>query len=450
MQEKFNEYLTMVFEGQKHFEGIPSHWYSDYNVKRGLRNADGTGVLAGLTAIGEVHGYLVDEGNRVPIEGSLRYRGISIKDIVDNCLKEDRFGFEEVAFLLTFGYLPNREQLDYFTKLLANNRKLPDGFAEDMILKAPSKNIMNKLERSVLALYSYDDNPDDTSISNVLNQCIGLISRLPLMAVYSYNALDHYHNDASLFVHKPLPEKSTAENILHLLRNDSSYTALEAKILDLALVLHAEHGGGNNSTFTTHVVTSSGTDTYSSVAASLCSLKGPKHGGANIKVVNMISEIKENVKDWNDDEEIQAYLIKILNKEAFDKSGLIYGMGHAVYSLSDPRSELFKIFVKELAKEKNRLDELALYSKVEKIAPKAIAEKRKIFKGVSANIDFYSGFVYSMLDLPIELYTPLFSIARIAGWSAHRLEELYNGGKIVRPAYKTIFEKYDYIALSDR
>jgi len=427
-------------------DSIDPELYTKYDVKRGLRDSKGKGVLAGLTKVSQI----ISNKDGEPCEGELYYRGYNINDLVDGFISENRFGFEEIVYLLLFGELPSKEDLIKFNTLLAEYRFLPPSFVRDIIMKATSKDTMNILARGVLTLYSYDDNPDDTSISNVLNQCIGLISRLPLMAVYSYNALDHYHNDASLFVHKPLPEKSTAENILHLLRNDSSYTALEAKILDLALVLHAEHGGGNNSTFTTHVVTSSGTDTYSSVAASLCSLKGPKHGGANIKVVNMISEIKENVKDWNDDEEIQAYLIKILNKEAFDKSGLIYGMGHAVYSLSDPRSELFKIFVKELAKEKNRLDELALYSKVEKIAPKAIAEKRKIFKGVSANIDFYSGFVYSMLDLPIELYTPLFSIARIAGWSAHRLEELYNGGKIVRPAYKTIFEKYDYIALSDR
>ncbi|MBE7011390.1 MAG: citrate/2-methylcitrate synthase [Ruminococcaceae bacterium] len=440
----------MVFEGQKHFEGIPSHWYSDYNVKRGLRNADGTGVLAGLTAIGEVHGYLVDEGNRVPIEGSLRYRGISIKDIVDNCLKEDRFGFEEVAFLLTFGYLPNREQLDYFTKLLANNRKLPDGFAEDMILKAPSKNIMNKLERSVLALYSYDDNPDDISVSNLLRQSLELISRFPMMIAYGYAAKMHYFNGTSLVLHNSNPELSTAENFLYVTRANHKFKPIEAKILDLALMLHAEHGGGNNSAFAIRVLSSSNTDTYSAIAAGVGSLKGPKHGGANQSMMRQMEEVKAAVSNWEDEEEVKEYLCKVLRKEAGDGSGLIYGVGHAIYSLSDPRAIVLGECAKTLAEETDNMKEYKLYEAVAKMAPVAFKEVKGITAAMPINVDFYSGLIYKMLGIPEDLYTPIFAMARVVGWCAHRIEEIMTGGKIIRPAYKSVVERSGYIPIDER
>lgn len=375
---------------------------------------------------------------------------MNVEDIVAGFLKEKRFGFEETVYLLLFGDLPTKEQLDEFTQLLARYRSLPPSFVRDVILKAPSSDMMNTLARSVLTLYSYDNNANDISIDNVLRQCLQLIASFPLLSVYGYHAYNYYHNGESLFIHNPLPELSTAENILRILRPDSSYTELEAKILDLALVLHAEHGGGNNSTFTTHVVSSSGTDTYSTVAASLGSLKGPKHGGANIKVVQMFEDMKRNIANWKNEDEVAVYLKKLLHKEAFDCAGLIYGMGHAVYSLSDPRANIFKGFVERLSEEKGRTDEYELYSTVAKLAPQIIAEERKIYKGVSANIDFYSGFVYSMLDLPMELYTPIFAISRIAGWSAHRIEELINAGKIIRPAYRNVAARRPYIALSDR
>ncbi len=424
--------------------------YNKYEVKRGLRDTDGRGVLVGLTEIGEVNSFIAKENKMIPVPGSLRYRGININDIVDGFLEDGRFGFEETCYLLLFSELPNGEELKTFTELLAKYRKLPDGFVRDMILKMPSKNIMNSLARSVLALYSLDDKAEDTSVSNVLEQCIRLIAYFPLIGVYGYQALSHYHNNNSLIIHDPSPDLSTAENILYMLRNDSKFTKLEAILLDLSLVLHAEHGGGNNSTFVTHVVTSSGSDTYSVIAAALGSLKGPRHGGANIKVVKMFEDMKEQLSDWTDEVEIQKYLSKILNKEAFDKSGLIYGIGHAVYSISDPRAVIFKGYVARLAKEKGLEDEYNLYAKVEELAPKVIASVRKIYKGVSANVDFYSGFVYKMLDIPEEIFTPIFAISRIAGWSAHRLEEIINNGKIIRPAYKCVAERSNYVPLSDR
>jgi citrate synthase len=424
--------------------------YSKYDVKRGLRDINGKGVLAGLTEIGNVHAYDIVNNEAVPCEGKLYYRGYDVEDIVKGFLAEQRFGFEEVAFLLLLGKLPTKPELDEFTITLSYYRTLPTGFVRDIIMKAPSSDMMNTLARSVLTMYSYDDRADDISIPNVLRQSLQLIALFPLFSVYGYQAYSHYHDGKSLFIHSPDPDLSTAENILHLLRPDSQYTALEARILDIALVLHAEHGGGNNSTFTTHVVSSSGTDTYSTVAASLGSLKGPKHGGANIKVVQMFEDMKSNIHDWEDEDEVSAYLASLLHKEAFDHAGLIYGMGHAVYSLSDPRANIFKNFVERLSKEKGMEKEFTLYSNVEKLAPKVIAKERKIYKGVSANIDFYSGFVYSMLGLPTELFTPLFAIARIVGWSAHRIEELINAGKIIRPAYKSVSELMDYVPIKDR
>lgn len=424
--------------------------YTKHHVYRGLRDLSGKGVLTGLTEISEIISSKQVDGEAIPCDGELYYRGINVREIVDGFIREKRFGFEETTYLLLFGNLPTKEQLSEFCHILGEYRTLPTSFVRDIILKAPSRDMMNTLARSVLTLYSYDSNADDTSLENVLRQCLQLIALFPVLSVYGYQAYSHYHDSNSLFIHNPLPELSTAENILHLLRPDSRYTRLEAQILDLALVLHAEHGGGNNSTFTTHVVSSSGTDTYSTVAASLGSLKGPKHGGANIKVVQMFEDMKQKVRCWDDEEEVAAYLRSLLEKRGFDQSGLIYGMGHAVYSLSDPRAEIFKQFVSQLSEEKGRQEEYQLYSLVEQLAPKLIAEKRHIYKGVSANIDFYSGFVYSMLDLPVELYTPIFAISRISGWSAHRIEELINAGKIIRPAYKAVASHRAYISLSDR
>ena len=424
--------------------------YKEFQVNRGLRDLQGNGVLTGLTEISEIVSSKMENGEKVSCEGQLFYRGVSIEDIVDGFIHEKRNGFEETTYLLLFGQLPNKKQLADFNKLLANYRTLPTSFVRDIILKAPSADMMNTLARSVLTLYSYDTNANDISIPNVLRQCLQLIALFPLLAVYGYNAYIHYHDGKSLVIHSPQPELSTAENILYTLRPDSKYTELEAKILDVALVLHAEHGGGNNSTFTTHVVSSSGSDTYSVVAAALGSLKGPKHGGANIKVVQMFEDMKKNVSDWKSETEVKAYLKALLNKQAFDKAGLIYGMGHAVYSLSDPRANIFKQFVKSLSEEKGLQDEFALYSLVADLAPKVIGEERHIYKGVSANVDFYSGFVYRMLDLPTELYTPIFAIARIAGWSAHRLEELINAGKIIRPSYKNVMERRPYTPIDQR
>jgi len=424
--------------------------YSTHNVKRGLRDLDGKGVVTGLTEVSTINSSKIINGEQHPCEGELYYRGINVENLVDGFVNENRFGYEETVYLLLFGKLPKKTELEDFTSLLSEYRTLPTNFVRDVTMKAPNADIMNSLARSVLTLYSYDSNANDTSIPNVLRQCIQLIANFPLLSVYAYHAYRHYILDKSLYIHRPDPKLSTAENLLRILRKDRHYSELEAKILDMSLVLHAEHGGGNNSTFTTHVVTSSGTDTYSSVAASLCSLKGPKHGGANIKVKLMFEDIKHNVKNWNNDGEIKDYLVKILNKEAFDKSGLIYGMGHAVYSLSDPRAEILKKFTGRLSEEKGKQEEFELYNSVARLAKEVIAEKRKIYKGVSPNIDFYSGFAYSMLSLPEELYTPLFAVARIAGWSAHRIEELINANKIIRPAYKSVAKEIEYIPISKR
>jgi citrate synthase len=429
---------------------INNELYSKYEVKRGLRDISGKGVVVGLTEISEIVSYILEDGDYIPCEGRLFYRGINIEKIVKGFIDEARFGFEEVCFLLLFGHLPGKKEFADFSGLLEEYSALPDNFVRDTIMSAPSRDMMNSLARSVLTLYAYDDNPDDTSIENVVRQSIRLIAQFPLLAIYGYQSFAHYHNSQSLVIHPPRKGLSIAENFLYMLRPDSSYTDFEARILDLALVLHAEHGGGNNSTFTTHVVTSSHTDTYSSVAASLGSLKGPRHGGANIKVVQMFRDMEKNVSRWDDDDEISAYLEKLLNKEAFDKSGLIYGIGHAVYSLSDPRALIFRQFVERLADEKKRREEYTLYSKVEYLAPRIIGTMRKMYKGVSANVDFYSGFVYSMLDLPEELYTPLFAVARISGWSAHRIEELVNAGKIIRPAYKSVSGQQPYVPLNER
>ena len=429
---------------------IDKELFTKYEVKRGLRDLNGKGVLAGLTNVSDVHAKEIVDGKEVPCPGSLYYRGYNIKDLVGGFLASNHYGFEEIAYLLLFGELPTEKQLQDFHELLVERRTLPPNFVRDVIMKAPSKDIMNALSRCVLTLYSYDNNPDDVSLPNVLRQCINLISVFPLLSVYAYHAYNHYERGKSLYIHHPDRSLSTAENILMMLRPDKKYTELEAKILDLALVIHMEHGGGNNSTFTTHVVSSSGTDTYSAIAAALGSLKGPKHGGANLKVVKMIHDLKHHVKDWNDEEEVEAYLRKLLHKEVFDQKGLIYGMGHAIYSVSDPRAEVFKGFVKELAIEKGRQKDYNLYAMIERLAPKVIADERRIYKGVSANVDFYSGFVYSMLDLPLELYTPMFAIARIVGWSAHRMEELINMDKIIRPAYKNVMEEVAYVPLEQR
>ncbi len=424
--------------------------YTKYEVKRGLRDISGQGVLTGLTEISEIHSYDMKNGKLIPCDGKLYYRGVDVEDIIAGFTADNRFGFEEVTYLLLFGKLPTKKELVDFNNILSKYRSLPTGFVRDIIMKAPSNDMMNTLARSVLTLYSYDNNPDDISIENVLRQSLHLIALFPLLSVYGYQAYHHYHAGQSLFIHAPEPKLSTAENILHLLRPDSKYTDLEAKILDIALVLHAEHGGGNNSTFTTHVVSSSGTDTYSTIAASLGSLKGPKHGGANIKVIKMFEDMKKSITDWEDEDAIKSYLNNLLDKKAFDKAGLIYGMGHAVYSISDPRANVFKGFVEKLSKEKNLTKEFKLYSLIEKLAPEVISKRRRIYKGVSANVDFYSGFVYNMLGLPLELYTPIFAIARISGWCAHRIEELVNEGKIIRPAYKSVKKRVAYSPLNKR
>lgn len=425
--------------------------YAKYDVKRGLRDINGKGVLAGLTEIGDVYAAkTLPDGTTVPCDGELFYRGYNVRDLVKGFVADKRAGFEETCYLLLFGKLPNEKELADFTAQLAGYRSLPSNFVRDVILKAPSKDMMNTLARSILTLASYDNNPDDISLPNVVRQCIQMIAVFPMLAVYSYQAYSYSIEGKSLFIHAPNPNLSTAENILHLLRPDSKYTALEAQLLDLCLVLHAEHGGGNNSTFTTHVVTSSGTDTYSCMAAALASLKGPRHGGANLKVVNMFEDIKANVSDWEDEEELSAYLDKLLSKQAFDRSGLIYGMGHAVYSLSDPRARVLKGFVEALSKEKGMNKEFALYDRTERLAAELINQKRTIYKGVSANVDFYSGFVYRMLGLPMELFTPIFAIARISGWSAHRIEELINMGKIIRPAYRNVCSRQEYVPIESR
>ena len=429
---------------------IDSELFTRYEVKRGLRDLNGKGVLAGLTNISDVRASKVVNGESVPIHGKLFYRGYNVEDLVRGFSSENRFGFEEVTYLLLFDQLPTKKQLEEFNELLSFYRSLPTSFVRDVIMKAPSRDMMNTLARSVLTLYSYDDRADDTSLPNVLRQSLQLISLFPLLSIYGYQAYRYYHDGGSLHIHQPVWELSTAENILHILRPDSKFTPLEARILDIALVLHMEHGGGNNSSFTTHVVSSSLTDTYSVIAAAIGSLKGPRHGGANIKVVQMFEDMKKQVSDWEDEEEVSAYLARLLHKDAFDKAGLIYGVGHAVYSKSDPRAVLFKKFVQDLSMEKGLEKEFALYSLVERLAPEVIAKERQIYKGVSINVDFYSGFVYHMLELPTELFTPIFAMARIVGWSAHRMEELANNGKIIRPAYKSICEDREYKEMNKR
>lgn len=442
--------IIRLAETARQADVIDTELFTKYDVKRGLRDLNGKGVLAGLTNISDVRATQIVDGVAKPAHGRLFYRGYDVKDLVGGFTKDNRFGFEEITYLLLFAKLPNETELASFREMLAGYRTLPTSFVRDIIMKAPSSDMMNTLARSVLTLYSYDDRADDVSLPNVLRQCLQLISLFPLLSIYGYQAYCHYHDGKSLFIHQPDPALSTAENILHILRPDSSYTPLEAKLLDIALVLHMEHGGGNNSSFTTHVVTSSLTDTYSVIAAAIGSLKGPRHGGANIKVVQMFEDMKQEVKDWADEEEVSCYLKKLLHKDAFDHAGLIYGVGHAIYSKSDPRAVILKSFVEKLSVEKGLEKEFALYSLVEKLAPEIISQERQMYKGVSINVDFYSGFVYHMLGLPLELYTPIFAMARISGWSAHRMEELANNGKIIRPAYKPICEDQTYIDIKQR
>lgn len=433
------------------YSPFPKDTFKKYGVKRGLRNEDGTGVMAGLTSVGTVLGYYIDDGEKLPMEGHLRYRGYDIENIVESCEAENRFGFEEVTYLLLFGKLPNKSELESFSKLIGHLRKLPDGFAEDMILKAPSTNIMNKMARSVLASYSYDSNPDETSVGNMMRQSIELIARMPVMAAYGYQAKSHYHDGNSLYLHTPQENLSTAENFLYMLRPDNKYTRDEAEILDILLMVQAEHGGGNNSAFTTRVVSSSGTDTYSAIAAAIGSLKGPKHGGANQKVMAMMSDIQANVKDWENEDEIAAYIEKILRKEAFDGAGLIYGMGHAIYTYSDPRCVLLKRKAQKLAETNEDFKkEYDLYTKIEKLTPEVFAKIKNNGKVMCANVDMYSGFVYKMLGIPEDMYTPLFAVARIVGWCAHRLEETLGCERIIRPAYKSINHKMEYVSIDKR
>ena len=423
-------------------DSIPKELYAKYGVNRGLRDINGNGVLTGLTNISEIISYKMVNGEKVQIDGELWYRGYHIENLI-NGLGDDELGFEKIAYLLLMGEMPNEEQEKDFKELLGGCRILPTNFTRDVIMKAPSHDIMNTMTRAILTLASYDDKALDTSVSNSLRQCIQLISEFPMLAVYAYNAYVHYEKNESMFIHHPDPNLSTAENLLMLLRPDKKFTKTEAKVLDTALILHMEHGGGNNSTFTTRVVTSSGSDTYSTIAAAMSSLKGPKHGGANIKVMEMMTDIRKHVKDYADKDAISAYLKKIIDKEAFDKKGLVYGMGHAIYSVSDPRERVFKKFVEQLAHEKGREKDLMLYNNIEELAPILIAQKRKIYKGVSPNVDFYSGFIYQMLDIPLELYTAIFAIARIVGWSAHRIEELVCADKIIRPAYMSVMKELD-------
>ncbi len=429
---------------------IDPELYQTYGVKRGLRDKKGKGVLAGLTNISDIQSSKEVDGESVPCEGRLWYRGYDIIDLVRGVIRDRRSGYEETAYLLLFGALPTAAQLEEFRAVIAASRTLPTNFVRDVVMKAPSRDMMNTLSRSVLTLASYDEYVDDLSISNVLRQCLMLISVFPMLAAYGYHSYNHYERDGSLYIHRPDESLSTAENLLRMLRPDMAYTQLEAHVLDIALMLHMEHGGGNNSSFTTHVVTSSGSDTYSVIAAALASLKGPKHGGANIKVVQMMSDLKRNVSDTTDEAEVERYLMTLLNKQGFDQKGLIYGMGHAVYSISDPRATVFKGFVEQLADEKHKKDEFALYAMVERLAPQIIARERHIYKGVSANVDFYSGLTYSMLGIPEEMFTPIFAIARIVGWSAHRMEELINMDKIIRPAYRSVAAVHEYEPLDER
>lgn len=455
MQDSFEKMMRDFTE--KHCKicvennSIDVELFDEFGVKRGLRDKNGKGVLSGITNISLIKATeIAEDGHVIPCDGQLYYRGYNIYDLTNGFREDKRYGFEEVAYLLLFGDLPNKEHLKEFRSILAKNRRLPTNFVRDVIMKAPSKDIMNSLTKSVLTLASYDDKVTDNSLDNVLRQCLMLISVFPMLAVYGYHAYNHYECDESFYIHRPDDNLSAAENILRMLRPDKKYSEVEAKVLDLALVLHMEHGGGNNSTFTTRVVTSAGSDTYSVMAAALSSLKGPKHGGANIKVVEMMQDLKNTVADITDEDAVREYLRKLVRREAFDKRGLIYGMGHAVYSISDPRAVAFKEFVELLAKEKHQSEEFALYSMIERIAPEVIGEERAIYKGVSANVDFYSGFVYSMLGIPQELFTPIFAMARIVGWSAHRMEELINVDKIIRPAYQSIVVPRVYESLKDR
>ena len=446
--QDFLDYSAKTIETN---DKIESDLYIKNNVKRGLRNSNGTGVVVGLTKIGDVRGYEVDSaGNKIPVDGKLFYRGYNIEDIVGNCIKEDRFGFEEITFLLIIGTLPSKSELEAFKKMLGAKRELPNGFARDMILTAPSNNIMNKLARSVLALYCYDDNPDDTSIPNVLRQSINLIGYFPALIAYAYQAKASFYDNMSLLLHNPIPVLSTSENILRMIRPMGEYMDIEAKLLDLSMILHAEHGGGNNSSFTTHLISSTGTDTYSAISAAIGSLKGPKHGGANIAVINMIADIKAHVPDFNNRGKLDDYLVKILKKEANDKTGLVYGMGHAIYTLSDPRAKLLKSMSKKLAENKNLVDDFLLCDYIERRTPQLYAEVTGIEKPMPANVDLYSGFVYDALDIPVTIATPLFATARLSGWCAHRIEELVAGGKLMRPAYNSVQQPREYINIKDR
>ncbi|MBN2619270.1 MAG: citrate/2-methylcitrate synthase [Spirochaetales bacterium] len=441
-----NDYSGLAMAHNK----LPRELYEKYNVKRGLRNSDGTGVVVGLTEIGEVHGYIMEEGDKIPHPGRLRYRGYDLYDLVEGFQKEDRFGFEETSFLLLLGKLPTKKELMDYNYYLGHHRALPDGFIEDMILKAPSEDIMNKLARSVLASYTFDKDPNNLDIANIVKQSMNLIAQLPVMAAYAYQAKNHYFDRNSLHIHAPDPDLSTAENLLRLLRPNMKFTKLEAEILDLSLVIHAEHGGGNNSAFTIHVVSSSGTDTYSAISSAIGSLKGPLHGGANIKVREMMEDAMNTISNWDDPKEVENYIRKILNKEAFDKTGLVYGMGHAIYTISDPRAVLLKKKARALAIEKGREKEFQLYHLIETITPKIFQEFKKTDRVMCANVDLYSGFVYNMLNIPREMFTPIFAVSRIAGWCAHRIEEIVSGGKIIRPAYKAVAKKHLYKPTSDR
>ena len=443
--ELFNELVNYCMASGE----IDQNLYLEYDVKRGLRDSNGKGVLTGLTEISDVNGSKVVGGVKLPAEGELYYQGINVNDLVEGN-KGKRYAFEEITYLLLFGSLPNEKQFESFKAILTDLQELSGDFVRDVILHNPSINIMNSLQKAILSLYSFDANPEDTSVPNVLRQCLQMIGKTPLISVYAYHGYRHFDLNKNLLIKTPKKEYSTAENILHMLRLDGQFTPLEAAVLDTALVLHAEHGGGNNSTFTTHVVTSSGTDTYSAIAAAIASLKGPKHGGANLKVQQMFRDMKDHVSDYSDEAAIADYLEKLLKKEGFDKSGLIYGMGHAIYTLSDPRKVILKDCTRMLAEEKGRMAEFELYDSVERIAAELITKSRRVFKPVCANVDFYSGFLYSMLGIPEELFTPMFAIARISGWSAHRLEELVNKGKIIRPAYKYVGKHREYTALEKR
>lgn len=446
MEKKFNE----MCEVARRCYSIDQQMYPKYNVKRGLRNADGTGVLVGLTRIGDVHGYTIEDNDRLPDEGVLRYRGINVKEIIENCEQENRHGFEEVCYLLLFGKLPTKKQLEGFNEVIGEYRALPEGFTEDMILKAPSQDIMNKIARSVLAAYSYDNDPDSTTLENMIRQSIELIARIPTMAAYAYQAKAHYFENKSLFIHTPQKGLSTAENLLYMMRPDNKFTDLEADVLDTSLILHAEHGGGNNSAFTAHVVSSSGTDTYSAIAAAIGSLKGPKHGGANNRVRGMIEDFKANISDISDRDMVRDYIAKTLKGQTFDGSGLVYGMGHAIYTLSDPRAVMLKKQARELAEEKGYEKLFGLYNLIEELTPEVFAEIKGANKPLCANVDLYSGLVYEMLDIPPVLFTPIFAISRMAGWCAHRIEEVIAGGRIIRPAYKSVETKMPYTTLNER